>query len=253
MIVNKTNLAYHMQIEWNAKTTEWFRRASSYTGFHKKLYHLIEPYFSDSDTICDFGCGAGMIDFYLAKGKREITCVDHVPEVIDILHREIQHRKIHNMKTVCTDYCDVDGTWDSGIMLFVGAEIPDILTCLQKCRKRLLIIDRGGCREKMTESEKTRTYHSLLPMINKFSHSGIVCSFTDHYLEYGQPLKSWQEAKEYIAFYRKNPCGTDISDYLAENLVSTGNDCHPWYLPYHKHFGIIEIKRKDNEHLLSAK
>lgn len=27
---------YQMQIKWNWKTTEWFQRASAYTGFHRK-------------------------------------------------------------------------------------------------------------------------------------------------------------------------------------------------------------------------
>ncbi len=244
-------MQYRMQIEWNEKTTEWFRRASAFTGFHRNLSEILLRHLDGSRTICDLGCGAGMIDFHLAEHMEEIACVDCVPEVINLLNREIHEKSIHNMKAYCADIDQYSGLWDSCIMLFVGTATKNIGKYLGLCKEKLLVVDRGGCRESLTAGEKARAYHSLLPMINDFLGSGIRCSMTTHTLEYGQPLSSLEEAYEYVTFYRKNPINMTVTDYIRENLVKTDHIEYPYYLPYQKNFGVVEIRKDENLHLLS--
>ena len=241
---------YRMLIKWNACTTDWFRRASEYTGFHKKLSGILLSKMEGAKTVCDLGCGAGMIDFYLAERLEQVTCVDRVPEVIQLLKDEIIEKSAGNMQAFCEDMNSLDGIWDTCIMLFVGTATENIGKYLSLCKDKLLIVDRGGCRESLQYGEKVRTYHSLLPMINDFLNSGIRCNMTDYTLEYGQPLTSLKEAYQYVSYYHKNPRNISISEYIKRNIVRTADIKYPYYLPYQKTFGIVEIRKQDNLHLL---
>ncbi|MDR1495551.1 MAG: hypothetical protein LBS67_01340, partial [Clostridiales Family XIII bacterium] len=53
-----------------------FRQASEFTGFHKKLGVLIEPYLNERWTMADIGCGMALLDFHLMGSVKSIKAID---------------------------------------------------------------------------------------------------------------------------------------------------------------------------------
>lgn len=242
--------SYRMQIEWNAKTVEWFWRASAYTGFHKKLAEILSERIDPTQSICDLGCGAGLIDFELRQQVKHITCIDKNPDVIRILQSQIRNQKIENMQARCADIYHLDGQWDIALMVFVGGCVDHIGEYLRLCRDKLILVNRGGCVNNPSVSRLAREHHSLVPITNQIFEAGIQCRMQDFTLEYGQPFSSKKEAFEYVDFYHKNSKNESVFTYLEHNLVKTKDKEYPFYLPSQKHFGVFEIKKDENLHLL---
>ena len=72
-----------MRMNWNDTTIKSFVSASEYTGFHEELANQIRPYIKNSKTLCDIGCGLGLIDMHLSKDLDYITCaIKHVISLI---------------------------------------------------------------------------------------------------------------------------------------------------------------------------
>ena len=257
----KTEERYRMQIKWNMKTTEWFHRASDYTGFHDRLAEILEVFIGEGKSMIDLGCGAGLIDFKLAKKMDYITCVDREEMVIYMLRDEISHKGLSNIQAILADINnllktqsipDEDKLWDIGLMLFVNAQSFPVKELLKLVKDRLLIVERGGCINNPYVGERAQKEHSLLPVINYLFHEGIRAHVTDYTLEYGQPFVSLKEAKEYVEFYHKNSCNESIEHYLHNNIVTTDRVPYRYYLPYKKHFGVFEIKKSENMHLVAG-
>ncbi|MCR5666671.1 MAG: class I SAM-dependent methyltransferase [Eubacterium sp.] len=254
--VNEQVDSYRMQIKWNAKTTEWFQRASEYTGFHDRLCEILLKKINGARTVADFGCGAGMIDFKLANYVDRVTCIDREPVVTHILQKEIMKKNVDNMEVITTDIntfedeivkTQKDGLWDVAIMLFVNAETVDIKHLLKFVKDRLIIVERGGCINNPYVGEKAKRKHSLIPFINHLFSNGICAHVSDYTLEYGQPFTSLKEAREYTAFYHCNGCNQTVDSFLEKNLHETNTLTYPYYLPHKKHFGVFEIRKNDNK------
>ena len=248
---------YRMQIKWNAKTTEWFKRASEYTGFHDELSKILLGSLGEAHGVADLGCGAGMIDFKLAEHMEKVTCIDREPVVTHLLEKEIGNRGVNNMTVRTADMnqlakidCTGAPIWDAAIMLFVNAETVDIPGLLRLVNDRLIIVERGGCINNPYVGEKAKKEHSLIPFINHLFSQGIRAHMSDYTLEYGQPLNSRKEAREYASFYHKHKCNESVESFLEKNLISTGDSIWPYYLPHKKHFGVFEIRKDENLHLL---
>lgn len=243
-------ISYRMQIKWNIKTVEWFWRASEYTGFHKNLAGILLPMMPHSRSLCDLGCGAGLIDFALCKKIPEITCIDIEPGAVHFVQRRIQNKNITNMRALCEDMHRLSGVWDTVMMVFVGGGAFDIQKQLGLCRDKIILVDRGGCVHNPSVGEKAGRNRSFLPLIDRLWETDVRYRFSEYTLEYGQPFADRKEIYEYVSFYHKNPYHTNINEYIEKNIVETGEKQYPFYLPYQKHFGVFEISKKENRHLL---
>lgn len=242
--------SYQMQIEWNEQTTEWFQRASDYTGFHSELAEILKKKLAGSSTLCDLGCGAGMIDFKLENDFDQITCVDRVPDVVRILQNKIKDTHAHNITTICSDIQHLSGKWDSCLMLFVGLKAEELKDCLRLCRDKLLVIYRGGCTEMTSGKRLANQYNSLIPFYREVRESGIQCTMESYELEYGQPFTDLEDAYNYVKFYNRNPWNCGVMDYIHQYINKTYQLPYPYYLPHKKRFGILEIRKSENLNII---
>ena len=93
-----------MRMEWNDSTIKAFKEASEYTKFHENLARYLKPLLSNCYSLCDIGCGLGIVDMYLSEFIDNITCIDIDKNVIDYLQKEINKKQIYNVKCCCDDY-----------------------------------------------------------------------------------------------------------------------------------------------------
>ncbi|MBP1762598.1 MAG: hypothetical protein H6Q64_2140, partial [Firmicutes bacterium] len=61
-------------------------------------------------------------------------------------------------------------------------------------------------------------------------------------LEFGQPLRSMEEARSFVRAEASRISEEDLSNFLSERLVETGQEKYPFYIPNLKTFGIFEIE-----------
>lgn len=239
-----------MRLVWNTESVRWFRNASEYTGYNKKLAAILLEQIPNRGTLCDIGCGAGLIDFELAPYFQEITCVDISQEAINAVKEDIQRKKMKNITALCMDGNQLKGTWDTIIALFHGG--ADFFSnYFFLARERLILatyIKRKG--NFGPEDHKAEKAFDVTTVKTHLNQQGIQYTFKECAIEHGQPLKDFQEAEAFVKAYTTPMSTSEMSAYLESHLQKTGREDFPYYLPNEKQFGLFVIERARNEKFL---
>lgn len=236
-----------MKIVWNDQSIEWFHSASDYTDYNKHLAKLLLERIPNRGTLCDIGCGAGLIDLELAEHFQQITCVDIVPEAVASLQRDIETTGILNVTAVCADGAKLEGTWDTVMTLFHGGK--GVFSSYFPYVKDRLIIVTHGLREERFGPNKERCTHcfNIGGVREELNALGVQYTMTEEELEYGQPFKNLEDARRFVEAYTDEPEISKIEQYLETYLTKTEDERYPYYLPKKKKFGIFVIRRDENE------
>lgn len=238
-----------MHIQWNDQTVRWFEDAAEYTGYSEKLAKILKKYIPTGETLCDLGCGAGLVDFALADHCAAITCVDISPDAVAHVRGKAAAKGIENMHALCRDASELTGAWDTVMAIFFGASRfwDDYFHLAEKrfilithARRKGNFGPEGHQAVKCSDIATTKAY--LASRGVKYVHETLA-------LEYGQPFVDMEDARAFVRAYTR-PMGDDVLEaYLEAQLVKTGNDTWPYYLPNRKEFGLFVIRRDENENL----
>ena len=238
-----------MHIKWNDQTVRWFEDAAEYTGYSKKLAQILKKYIPEGETLCDLGCGAGLVDFALADHCSTITCVDISSVAVEHVRRKAAAQGKENINTLCMDASEFTGTWDTVMAIFFGGnQICDDYFHLS--RKRFILITNaqrkgnfgpeGHQAVKCSNITTTKAYLDSRGV--KYVHEALA-------LEYGQPFAALEDARTFVRAYTRPMSDEILEAYLAEKLEKTGDEKWPYYLPNRKEFGLFVIGRDENENL----
>lgn len=235
-----------MSIVWNEQSAVWFRDASEYTGYNRELAKLLLEHIPLRTTLCDVGCGAGLIDFELAPFFDEITCVDVSPEAISAVSEGIRERETRNIKAVCADGLRLTGQWGTVIALFHGGGefLPKYLALAKDRLILASLVERRG--RFGPENRKTEKAFSADGTAEQLDALGIKYTLQRHSLEYGQPFRTYRDAEIFVRAYSEPMPQNELDEYLEKALQKTGREDFPYYLPRKKNFGLFVISREDN-------
>lgn len=229
-----------MKFDWNEGTIRRYTEANEYTGFFKNIAQIIKPKLEGYSTLCDIGCGLGLLDLELYHNIEQITCTDINQVALDALNKTIKEKKIQNIKTQIMDADNIQGQWDIILVSFFGAK--DIENFLPHCKKLIAVVH--GDKEGQLSPSKYDIYKKINTsnVEAKLKEKGIPYSLTQHAFEFGQPLTSIEEAKEYIQSHTLNVTPEDLNIFLSEKVKKTGEEKYPFYIPRMKKMGIFEIQ-----------
>lgn len=228
-----------MRMNWNDTTIKSFVDASEYTGFHKQLAQYIKPYIKDSNTLCDFGCGLGLIDMHLCEDLDFITCVDINENAINYLKNSIEEKQIRNIKCLLKDFKEVDSKFDTILISFFAYENLDYFS--KSCDRLIAIVnDRSTTHipvsKKKMEIINEHNSNNLKNLLdeNKINYKKIQLS-----MEFGQTFINDEEIIEYAKSYDDGQEYDLIYDHIKSNVVK-GNNVE-YYLPYEKSISMFII------------
>ena len=234
-----------MPIDWNARACRWFEAASAYTGYHQKLTEILKRYIPCGESLCDLGCGAGLIDLALAEHCSAVTGIDRAPGAIAYLQASAARRSITNLRALCMDAAAFLTPHDTVTAFFLG-ERRFYERYFRLARKRMIVAVHGrrtgtigpeGYRTvQHTDADEARACLDGL---------GVQYDYEAVRLEYGQPFSDLDDAREFVRAYAR-PMGEDVLErYLAEQLTGTGDPVWPYYLPKQKEIGLFIIRREE--------
>lgn len=235
-----------MRIVWNEQSTRWFHDASRYTGYNRELKKLLLPLIPGRGTLCDIGCGAGLIDLELAPQFGRITCVDISPAALESLQADIQELGIPNIDVLCADGEALTGQWDTVIALFHGGR-DACGKYLRLAREQLILVTHSSLRGSFgPEANQVRRCFDVASTEAWLKEAGVCYHLTEHSLEYGQPFRDRQDAFAFLRAYTAGMTEDALERHLDRVLTSTGDPEFPFYLPKKKEFGIFLIRRAEN-------
>lgn len=229
-----------MKFDWNVDTIRWYQDANEYTGFFKLIAELITPRLADYSTLCDIGCGLGLIDLELCNNIEHITCIDISQVAIDSLKLTLQNRHISNIEAHVMDYQDINENWDVIIISFFGGR--HLIDFLPHCKKLLAILNNNNTTELSPEKYNTFKRFTVSKAEQVLQLNGIPYTLTNAAFDFGQPLASRADAINFIKSHTPDISIEDLEKFLNERLVETGEEKFPFYLPRMKSIGILDIK-----------
>ena len=235
-----------MKIVWNEQSVRWFHNASEYTRYHENLAKILLEHIPCRETLCDMGCGAGMIDFELAPYIGQITCVDISQEAVQSVAETAKQRGIHNITAVCADGGSMKQQWDTVIALYHGGT-DAISTYFPMVKDRLILVTHGEALGNFgPKGHKVRKCFDSMGFKERMDELGVQYELNYTALEYGQPFQDRSEAEAFVTAYTMPMGPEDMEKYLAAHLVETGDEKYPLYIPNQKKMGIFIIRRDEN-------
>lgn len=235
-----------MRIVWNRQTVDWFRHASEYTGYNRALREILCAHIPPDTTLCDVGCGAGLIDMELASHCRHITCVDVDACAVEAVKEEATRRNVSNITPICQDGAKLVGEWDTVLALFHGGSCW-MQHYFSHARQRMILAVYDQCRGSFGPAHRKREkHHGAAQVQATLDKTGVVYTVEHHALEYGQPLKSREEARAFVGAYCQPMEEWELEDYLKTHLCPTGREDFPYYLPKTKRFSLFVIEKEKN-------
>lgn len=228
-------------IQWNRQSLQWFADASEYTGYNKKLAEILLRQIPCRGTLCDLGCGAGLIDFELAPHIGQITCVDISPEAVNAVAEGARQRGISNISARCMDAEKLAGQWDTVLALFHGG--ADFYTRYRHLAKDRLILAapeerKGGFGPEGKKADKHFDVAGVKYYLNALGASYELLELA---LEYGQPFPDLKDAERFVRTYSMPLDDRELRAYLNEKIETTGDRRFPYYLPNLKKIGLFII------------
>ncbi len=229
-----------MNFDWNSDTIRWYQDANDYTGFFKNVAEVIAPKLDGYSTLCDIGCGLGLVDLELSKSIDNITCIDINKEAIEALKKSIEKANITNIEPQLMNCNDIDKSWDVIMISFFGSR--DLDKFLPRCKKIIAIV--GGKNQTELFPEKYRTFHKNQSgnveqtlIENELNYTATECSF-----EFGQPVVSVDDARNFVRSLSSDITSNDLEHFILNRLIETKEERYPFFIPRMKSVTIFEIE-----------
>lgn len=236
---------------WNEKSILWYQNAATYGSYHEQLAKRLIPHIDPSSRVCDLGCGVGYLTKELSPFVKEITGCDANPKAIEFLRQQIKEHQLGNVEALLADIERIDPPkvpYDTVILCLFGG----LRNCYDQVSKwtdkKIIYISSikekhafhaGGRKNSGETAEETRDF--LVSRNLKFNVETLK-------LPFGQPLKSMEEAVDFVRHYDQSSTKQEIYDYLNEKLIMKQEDeTYPFYLPNEKRLAMFVIERNEAE------
>jgi len=230
-------------ITWNEQSLRWLLAAGEYTDYNQRMAEILLSYMPERGTVCDIGCGAGLVDLELAKAAGQMTCVDISPVAVEFVKTEAKQRGISNLTAICMDGRALDGSWDTVVTLFHGGG-KAYLDYQKFARHTLLMVTHGMLSERFgPENRRPKRCHGTELTKQELDVLGVDYELVELELEHGQPFVDRMDAKQFVQTYSMSMEDDELMSYLEEQLVATGSEEYPYYLPKKKKIGLFIIRK----------
>jgi len=231
-----------MNFNWNSNTIRWYQEADAYSGFSRNIANFVAPRLEGYSTLCDIGCGLGLVDLELSKYINGITCIDINREAIEALKKSVEDRKITNIETRLMDCNAIDEVWDVIFISFFGG--CNLQEFLHYCKKLIVVVNKKNHSELIPIKYRTFKKNTVDQVEQVLTEKGISYLLTEVSFEFGQPLISLEDAQNFVRAHSPQITAEDLSNFLSDRLTETGEKQYPFFIPRMKSMGIFEIEGK---------
>jgi SAM-dependent methyltransferase len=236
--------------DWTPEKLEWYVRASRYTGFHRSIAERIVPFLKPDDKVVDFGCGPGLLAVELAGAAAHIHAIDINPAPIAFLKTEADRIGVSNISAAVTDAKDFRGEFDVGLFCYFEGEnlMPEMLGSAGRLTALVMHGDRKRPVQTIASAQLAPHRAFASEMREILDEAGFVYTLTEEAHNFGQPLRSREEAEAFFAAYTAS--GGTISCFSVRDeierkiaaLKKTKDADYPYLYPHTRDAAVFIIK-----------
>ena len=233
---------------WEKDMVRFMRDASEYGSYNQELVKRLSPYLNKEMNICDAGCGLGYLSLALAPYVGTVTGVERHPDAAAVLVENSRALGLDNVISRCgpIETTLPETPYDAMVFCFFGG-IDEILTISkQQCRGRVFIITRNYTTHRFSVGEHRTGSYGRRTSHAKLEDLGIPFEETTLSLEFGQPFRSFEDARRFYETYSKDADKTVITDeFLQDKLVKLGEGKFSYYMPHSRELAILTFDSND--------
>jgi hypothetical protein len=132
-------------------------------------------------------------------------------------------------------------SFDVTVMSFFGKPVTDS-GYRRFCHRRAIRIVNNKNFGNLYPSNHRQTSRDTVPTIqHELDKQGYRYQLITAAIEFGQPLRSWQEAEQFVLHNAPKITKKEALDFLQGSATNTGRSDFPVYIPNQKELGIFVI------------
>ena len=232
---------------WGADMIRFMRDASEYGSYNQELARRLSPYINKEMHICDAGCGLGYLSLAMAPHAGKVTGVERHPAAAAVLAENSQRLGLANVVSRCGPIAEVipEEPYDAMVFCFFGG-IDEILEISkQQCRGRVFVITRNYVSHRFSVGDHRTGSYGRVSTKETLEKLCIPFEERTMSLEFGQPFRSFEDARRFYETYSKDADKAVITDaFLMEKLVAGEGD-FPYYMPHRRELAILTFESND--------
>lgn len=233
---------------WESDMVRFMRDASEYGNYNQVLAKMLAPHLGKNTHVCDAGCGLGYLSLALAPYAGRITGVERHPDAAAVLVENCRKMGITNVFSRCGAIEEIppETPYDAMVFCFFGG-IDEILRIAKaQCRGKVFIITRNYTTHRFSVgSHRTGTY-GYRTSHDTLTAQGIPFTEETMELEFGQPFRSFSDARRFYETYSKDSSKDVITDeFLLNKLVVNETGEYPYYMPHKRKLALLTFETKD--------
>lgn len=228
---------------WTQDQIRFLEDAARTTEYHRLLAAQLAELLPKDAKICDVGCGLGHLSELLCASFSRVTAVDCSETAIDAFRARLGEKTPENLEIFCADAFSLpqDLRFDAMIFCYFGS-LPDVLRIARRhCEGSVVIVRRNYGTHRFDLGGHPRLRASASDTLETLRSLGIRCERVTLAPEFGQPLRSVEDAVQFFRLYRRDPAQEIRAEEVVKRLVKTGDPEFPYYFPQKKDVSILRF------------
>ena len=215
---------------WTETSAKWYENASEYTGYHDYLLAAILRFLKPEDRCCEIACGTGILARKTAPHVASYTANDMDEKAVAFLKKQLQAPDAPAVEVLQGEWQTIlaGKNYDVVLASYYGVPVkswPFLRTLASRCFivicPRNLRWHKKRHREEIPDQkkeEKIRKLETPDNIKNFYTLNEIPFESLPLDLEFGQPFRNRDEAKEYVNYYYKL-VGEDADQFIDEKMI----------------------------------
>ena len=229
---------------WTPEMIRFLEDAAQKTEYYAELAAILAAQLPNGTGICDVGCGLGHLSELLCASFSPVTAIDCSAPAVDAFRARLAGKQPENLRILCEDAFALPDTtqFDQMVFCYFGS-LPEILQIAKKhCRGSVVVIRRSYEQHRFDLDRHPRPRSGAAETLSKLQSMGIDCRCTELSPEFGQPLRSQEDALRFFALYLRDPAQTVDWPKIAPKLIETGDSVFPYYYPQQKRVAVLQFE-----------
>ena len=232
---------------WGEDMVRFMRDASEYGTYNRELADRIAPYINKQMHVCDAGCGLGYLTLALAPYAGAVTGVERHPDAAAVLAENSRRLGLTNVISRCGAIAEMipERPYDAMVFCFFGSIAEILEISRQQCRGRVIVITRNYTNHRFSVGDHRTGSYGCASSKEILEKLGIPYEENSMSLEFGQPFRSFEDARRFFETYSKDADKTVITDEFLMERLMPGEGDFPYYMPHRRKVAILTFESKD--------
>lgn len=195
------------------------------------------PYLPKQAHVCDAGCGLGGLSVALLPYCRHVTAVDRAAAPLENLRQRAGHDPCLTVRQGDIRCLPPETPYDAMVFCLFGDVEEALTVARQQCRGTVLLIRRDYAYHRFSTG-RVPVGFTAADSEDTLRHLGLSYRMERFSLEFGQPLRSLEDARRFFRLYDRSGAG----EPPLHRLVPGPGPEFPYYLPNRKELCLLAVE-----------